>query len=158
MKTAAKPYKIRGMVKVARTRANFYVIFLRRGIGSITMGERDFCRATASMRVPASQFGRSLTLPVESNSREVARTQVNSRELLKGHNQWPNPTKYEGSLKSRELARTLTPFFAMGTSPSSDHGSHSCRFVRKRNDAMFWGRVLKLQNWPIRRLYGGRDT
>ncbi len=71
MNTAAKPYKTRGMVEVARTRANFYDIFPGGYTGRDSMGGRGSCRAAGSMRVPASRFGGSLTLPVESNLVEL---------------------------------------------------------------------------------------
>ncbi len=61
MNTAAKPYKTRGMVEVARSRANFYDIFPGGCIGRDSMGGRGDCRAGESMRVPASRFGASLT-------------------------------------------------------------------------------------------------
>ncbi len=74
MNTAAKPCKTREMVEVARTCANFYDIFPGGCIGRNCLGGRGDHRAAESMRVPASRVGRSLTLPVESNLLEVART------------------------------------------------------------------------------------
>ncbi len=63
MNTTAKPYKTRGMVEVARTHANFYDIFPGGCIGRESMGGRGDHRAAGSMRVPASRFGGSRTLP-----------------------------------------------------------------------------------------------
>ena len=130
MKRAVTPYQLRDLDEVARTRANFHTISRSRGIGSATMGERGYCQTAESMCGPITQFGGSLTLRVNSKSREVARTPVNSRELFKGENQWrqrPNTIKHEEWSKSRELARTLTTIFSASAARNMTGGRGSCR-------------------------------
>ena len=161
MNQTAKPYNTRGMVEVMRTRANFGDIFLGRYIAGNMTGWLGSRRAVLLMRVLALRFSSGCTLPMSSNLREVARTLVNSRELFKDKNQWkqrPSPTKHEEWSKSRELARTITPFFVAGVSPTQRSQLILSGICPKRDAAMFWCRVLKFQNWPIRQLYNGQGT
>ena len=143
--------------ELARTLTPFFI----GNLSSNTTGRRGSLRDAWSMRVHASGFSRSLTLPVPLNSGEVARTLLNSRELFEGENQWTqrqSPTKHEEWSKSHELARTITPFFVAGVSPTQRSQLILSGICPKRDAAMFWCRVLKFQNWPIRQLYNGQGT